>query len=216
MKVKNTTRASHSRYYYYFYQIHVVLFINSSRPVVFPILIPHLQKILVSDWLLRSVLFFNTREILKLIALSSGNFPLNISRSHCFCGLYPGTYIPGAYIRGLNPGNLYPGGLYAWLKSGAYIPGAYIRGAYIRGGFYPQDYIWGPISDSPGAYIRGHSWYYYHFHQICEVLFINSSRTVVLSMLITYMKKLLVYDWLRAVQLKSNTSAKSVIQVQKA
>ena len=34
--------------------------------------------------------------------------------------------------------------------------------------------------------------------------------------LITYMKKLLDSDWLRAVQLKSNTSAKSVIPVQKA
>ena len=34
--------------------------------------------------------------------------------------------------------------------------------------------------------------------------------------LITYMKKLLSSDWLRAVQLKSNTSAKSVIPVQKA
>ena len=33
--------------------------------------------------------------------------------------------------------------------------------------------------------------------------------------LITYMKKLLDSDWLRAVQLKSNTSAKSVIPVQK-
>ena len=29
--------------------------------------------------------------------------------------------------------------------------------------------------------------------------------------LITYMKKLLDSDWLRAVQLKSNTSAKSII-----
>ena len=34
--------------------------------------------------------------------------------------------------------------------------------------------------------------------------------------LITYMKKYLDSDWLRAVQLKSNTSAKSVIPVQKA
>ena len=32
--------------------------------------------------------------------------------------------------------------------------------------------------------------------------------------LITYMKKLLDFDWLRAVQLKSNTSAKSIIPVQ--
>ena len=39
MKVKNTTRASHSWYYYHFHQIRVVLFINSSRTVVFPILI---------------------------------------------------------------------------------------------------------------------------------------------------------------------------------
>ena len=30
------------------------------------------------------------------------------------------------------------------------------------------------------------------------------------------MKKLLDFDWLRAVQLKSNTSAKSVVPVQKA
>ena len=61
-----------------------------------------------------------------------------------------------------------------------------------------------------------HSWYYYHFHQIRVVLFINSSRTVVFPILITYMKKLLDSDWLRAVQLKSNTNAKSVIPVQKA
>ena len=61
-----------------------------------------------------------------------------------------------------------------------------------------------------------HSWYYYHFHQIRVVLFINSSRTVVFPILITYMKKLLDSDWLRAVQLKSNTNAKSEIPVQKA
>ena len=36
---------------------------------------------------------------------------------------------------------------------------------------------------------------------------------IVLS-LITYMKKLLDFDWLRAVQLVSNTSTKSVIPVQ--
>ena len=35
MKVKNTTRASHSWYYYHFHQIRMVLFINSSRTVVF-------------------------------------------------------------------------------------------------------------------------------------------------------------------------------------
>ena len=39
MKLKNTARASHSWYYYHFHQIRVVLFINSSRTVVFPILI---------------------------------------------------------------------------------------------------------------------------------------------------------------------------------
>ena len=33
-------------------------------------------------------------------------------------------------------------------------------------------------------------------------------------LIITYMKKLLDSDWLRAVQLKSNTSAKTVIPVQ--
>ena len=43
MKVKNTTRASHSRYYYHFHQIRVVLFINASRTVVFPVLIAHDQ-----------------------------------------------------------------------------------------------------------------------------------------------------------------------------
>ena len=39
MKVKNTTRASHSWYYYHFHQIRVALFINSPQMVVFPILI---------------------------------------------------------------------------------------------------------------------------------------------------------------------------------
>ena len=40
MKVKNTTCVSHSWYYYHFHEIRVVLFINSSRTVVFPLLIP--------------------------------------------------------------------------------------------------------------------------------------------------------------------------------
>ena len=35
-------------------------------------------------------------------------------------------------------------------------------------------------------------------------------------LIITYMKKLLDSDWLRAVQLKSNTRAKSVIPVQES
>ena len=44
MKVKNTTCASHSWYYYHFHQIRVVLFINSSRTVVFPIQIDYIFK----------------------------------------------------------------------------------------------------------------------------------------------------------------------------
>ena len=36
----------------------------------------------------------------------------------------------------------------------------------------------------------------------------------IINIIITYMRKLLDSDWLRAVQLKSNTSAKSVIPVQ--
>ena len=49
MKVKNTTSASHSWYYYHFHQIRVVLFINSSRTVVYS------YTNLVCDWFFWSV-----------------------------------------------------------------------------------------------------------------------------------------------------------------
>ena len=42
------------------------------------------------------------------------------------------------------------------------------------------------------------------------------SNKLIIIIIITYMKKLLDSDWLRAVQLESNNSAKSVIPVQKA
>ena len=45
---------------------------------------------------------------------------------------------------------------------------------------------------------------------------ICSKRIRHVFLLITYMKKLIDSDWLRAVQLKSSISAKSVIPVQKA
>ena len=39
--------------------------------------------------------------------------------------------------------------------------------------------------------------------------------TIIITIIIIYMKKLLDSDWLRAVQFKCNTSAKSVTPVQK-
>ena len=60
----------------------------------------------------------------------------------------------------------------------------------------------------------------------CEIMLVISNRTRaarsfefeitrMISDLIIYMKKLLDSDWLRAVQFKCNTSAKSVTPVQK-
>ena len=43
----------------------------------------------------------------------------------------------------------------------------------------------------------------------------QSTQKEMIQGLITYMKNILDSDWLRAVQLKSNTSAKSVIPMQK-
>ena len=47
-----------------------------------------------------------------------------------------------------------------------------------------------------------------------SLVFLCFVVAAVIINLITYMKKLLDSDWLRAVQLNSNTSAKSVIPVQ--
>ena len=45
-------------------------------------------------------------------------------------------------------------------------------------------------------------------------IFFLNAREVIILMLIIHMKKLLDSDWLRAVQFKCNTSAKSVTPVQ--
>ena len=51
---------------------------------------------------------------------------------------------------------------------------------------------------------------------IMMMIIMTIMMIIMIMMIITYMKKLLDSDWLRAVQLKRNTSAKSVIPVQKA
>ena len=51
---------------------------------------------------------------------------------------------------------------------------------------------------------------------IMMIIIMTIMMIIMIMMIITYMKKLLDSDWLRAVQLKRNTSAKSVIPVQKA
>ena len=63
----------------------------------------------------------------------------------------------------------------------------------------------------------------YRLYRLSSILVGNSCKRIplifrlapVLAALIIYMKKLLDSDWLRAVQFKRNTSAKSVTPVQK-